>query len=61
MDGLVFLAYAHHSLFDDRSPSLGRGLMWAFSFKLMRAVSLPVAAGLVAMVPLGAWVVSRRR
>lgn len=56
---LVFAA-VHHSVFEDMTRSLGRGLMYGFAFKVMRVLSLPGAIALVLIVLVIAWAVSRR-
>ena len=58
--GSMFLTVAHHSVFEDMTRSLGRGLMYGLGFKLMRALSLPGAIALVLVVLAIAWGVSRR-
>jgi hypothetical protein len=60
MPDFVFLAYAHHSFFEDMTRSLGRGLMYGFGFKVMRALSMPGAVAVVLVVLAIAFVLSRR-
>jgi hypothetical protein len=60
VNNLLFMAYAHHSFFEDMSRSLGRGIMYGFGFKAMRALSMPGAIALVLVVLAIAWMVSRR-
>jgi hypothetical protein len=57
---LLVLASAHHTLFDDLARSLGRGVMYAGAFRLMRSLPMGGAVLLVLAVLAVAWMVSRR-
>jgi hypothetical protein len=60
LTGALFLAYAQHSFFQDMLRSLGRGVMYAGAFRIMRGMSMPGAIGLVLVVLAIAWLLSRR-
>ncbi len=62
MSDLLFLAYSHAapSLFGDMLHSLGRGVMYAGAFRIMRSLSMSGAIALVLVVLAVAFVLSRR-
>ncbi len=60
MQNMLFLAYAHYSMFEDMTRSLGRGVMYAGAFRLMRGMSMGGAVVAMLLVLVVAFVVSRR-
>jgi hypothetical protein len=55
-----FLADEQHAFFDDMMHSPGRGVMYAFAFKVRHALAMPGAIVLVLVVLAVAVLVSRR-
>ncbi|CAH2603289.1 conserved protein of unknown function [Rhodovastum atsumiense] len=56
---LLVTASSYPSVFEDMLRSLGRGLMYAFGFKVMGMLSLPGAVVVVLVVLVIAYVLSR--
>ena len=60
VNNLLFLAYAHHNAFDSMLGALGRGVMWASAFRVVRALPLPLVGVAVLLILVIAWAMSRR-